>query len=186
MRRIIIEFEKTLQHTTKYIFRDLLRTVSIEEFFSKAPTSCGHGAFLTKHADMVLLLHDRKLSQTFQSLLCNIYLFYYNDISAATINLSRISLMFNEALNMLSNSPEAKMLSPEFNISNWLKDVFSVLDILKGTGFYKPVESESIYTRSSLSMVFTSEETLYFDKLMKLFPDTAKQVGLQSYLQLLI
>ena len=147
----------------------------MKEFFS-IPKNFDSGAFLTRPADMVLLLHDQKLSETFQSLLCNIYLFNYNNISAATVNMARISILFNEALNLFYNSPEAKGLSPDFSISNWIKDVLSILDILKSSGFYKPEESDGIYARGSLPMIFTTEETLYFDKVVKIFQDTAKLV----------
>ena len=89
--------------------------------------------FLSKEKDMVLLLHDRKLSETFQSFLCNIYLFCHNQTITGIINLERISALYQQAVDLMMNSPEFKGLLSDFRISDWIKDVLAMLDILKDT-----------------------------------------------------
>ena len=125
------------------ISRDLLRRVSMKEFFSIAVKNLDLNLrkpqFLTKPKDIELILHDRKLSQTFQSLLCNIYLFiHHEDGKPANINLDKISLLYLESLKLMMNAPAAKGLSMNFSMSNWIKDIFHMLNILKSTKFYIP------------------------------------------------
>ena len=113
----------------------------MKEFFSIAVTNLELNLkkpqFLTKSKDMELILHDRKLSQTFQSMLCNIYLFYHQqEGKTANINLDKISLLYQESLKLMMSSPETKGLLVDFSMSDWIKDIFHMLNILKSTEFY--------------------------------------------------
>ena len=75
------------------------------------------------------------------------------------------------------DSPEAKVLSSEFTIPNWIEDVHSMIGVLKSTSFYKQEGIRESIQRRDTSLPFTSEEALYFSNLMKLFKETAKQVS---------
>ena len=72
------------------------------------------------------------------------------------------------------SSPETKMLLVEFCMSDWIKDIFQMLDILKSINFYKS-KAKSIQA-TNIVLGFTTEESLYFDKLLQQFKDSAKQV----------
>ena len=131
--------------------------------------------FLTKPNDMELILHDKKLSQTFQSLLCNIYLFYhYEGGKLVNINLDTISRLYQESLKLMMNSPETKGLLVDFSVSDWIKDIFYMLDILKSIKFY--ISKAKSIQATDIALGFTTEESLYFDKLLQQFQDSAKQV----------
>ena len=133
--------------------------------------------FLSKEKDMVSLLHDRKLSETFQSFLCNIYLFCHNQTTTAgIINLERISALYQQAVDLMMNSPEFKALLSDFRISDWIKDVLAMLDILKTAKLYVP-EDERIQTCRDIRLHFSTEEGLYYDKLLRQFQESAQQVG---------
>ena len=141
------------------------------EFFSTTDeSSIDLPHFWTRQTDMMSLLHDRKLSQTFQSFLCTIYIFCHD---TSNENLKRL---YRKAEKIFLDSPEAKVLSSEFSIPNWIKDVHSMISVLKSTSFYKPGGRESIQMRET-SLPFTSEEALYFSNLMKVYKKTAQQVS---------
>ena len=76
----------------------------------------------------------------------------------------------------MMNSPEIKDLLPDFRISDWIKDVLAMLDILKDTKLYVP-EDERIQVSRDIELHFTTEEGLYYDKLLKQFQEAAQQVG---------
>ena len=146
----------------------------MKEFFSTTDESTiDLPKFRTRQTDMMSLLHDRKLSQTFQSLLCTIYLFC-QDTSNENIALKRL---YQKAEKLFLDSPEAKVLSSEFTIPNWIEDVHSMMGVLKSTSFYKQEGIRESIQRRDTSLPFTSEEALYFSNLMKLFKETAKQVS---------